>query len=565
MHYPRIPREYWRHRLQMARAMGLNTVSTYVFWNLHEPEPGKFDFSENADVPEFCRVAQAEGLKVILRPGPYVCAEWDGGGLPWWLLREPGVVPRSRNPAFVQAVERYFKALGEKLAPLQVSRGGPIIMVQVENEYGSYGRDTQYLAVLRDTLRSVGFDVPLFTPNLQAGLRRSQVEGVLPAINFGSDPAGHFRVLREVHPEAPLFCGEYFTGWFDSWGEPHHLKSAAVVEGDVRWMVEHKASFNLYMVHGGTTFGFWTGANTPPYRPELTSYDYDAPISEAGWPTPKYLAMRKVISQHLAPGESLAEIPPTNALITVPNIDFAEVAPLLQNVPKPVEAIRPRGMESFGQGGGYILYETELPPGRAEQLRVKEVHDYAVIIVGGRRVGSLDRRLKQSSLVLPDRPEPAKGEPAQPVVLQVLVEALGRVNYGREFLDRKGITEKIELVGRGGVRELTGWKVFTLPMENGYLASLKWRKGQSSGPAFHRATFQLGQTGDTFLDMSGWGKGAVWVNGHNLGRYWCVGPQKSLYCPGPWLKQGANEVIVLDIEPGGSRRLEGVTAPVWAQ
>lgn len=360
-------------------------------------------------------------------------------------------------------------------------------------------------------------------------------------------------------------CGEYFTGWFDWWGAPHHLKSPAQVAGDVGWMLEHNVSFNLYVAHGGTTFGLWSGANTPPYRPELTSYDYDAPISEAGWPTPKYVALREMMSRHLPPGETLPEIPPSNPVVAIAGLEFAEVAPLFENLPQPMEAERPRTMEALGQGRGLVLYRTMLPAGVGEELRLKEVHDYAVVFVDGRKVGSLDRRLKQAKVALADRAEARAGQPGTTVSLDILVEPLGRVNFGAGLLDRKGITEKAELVGAGRVRELRGWQMFSLPLDAASLASLKWRQGKASGPAYYRTSFRLAETGDTFLEMRAWGKGVVWVNGHNLGRYWNIGPQRTLYCPGPWLKRGSNELIVLEIEPGTGHELQGLTAPVWDQ
>ena len=300
MHFARIPPEYWQHRLHLARAMGLNTACAYVFWNSVEPEPGRFDFSGASDVARFCRLAQTEGLKVVLRPGPYSCAEWDLGGLPWWLLKIPDIKLRSQDPRFLEASRRYLQAIGRQLAPLQVTRGGPIIMVQVENEYGSYGNDKQYMGLLAGYLKEAGFEVPLFTCDGPKELKNDSREDLFCVVNFGSNPEKNFQTLRTIRAKGPLMCGEYYPGWFDSWGSKHHTGPTAKVVSELGWMLEHNASFSIYMVHGGTSFGFSAGANSPPFSPEATSYDYDAPITEAGWASPKYFALRELFLKHLA-------------------------------------------------------------------------------------------------------------------------------------------------------------------------------------------------------------------------------------------------------------------------
>jgi len=554
MHFARIPREYWAHRLRMAHAMGLNTVCAYLFWNQHEPKPGKFDWAGNADAAEFCRLAQKEGLKVILRPGPYSCAEWDFGGLPWWLLKTPDIKVRTRDPRYLEASKRYLHEVGRQLAPLQASRGGPIIMVQVENEYGSYGNDREYIKILRDDLKASGFDVPLFTCDGADMLKNDVLNDLFCVVNFGGGPEYNFKALRNIRPTGPLMCGEYYPGWFDGWGSPHHYGDTARIVNEIGWMLDHNGSFSIYMVHGGTSFGFTAGANCPPFAPQTTSYDYDAPISEAGWKTPKFDALRELFLKHLAPGETLPAVPPSNPVISIPPIGFTETAPLLDQLPRGREVEHPLPMEMFDQAHGCILYRTQLPAGDAGQLVIQELHDYGLVFLDGKRIATLDRRKNQNSVTLPAR--------EHDVTLDILVEAFGRVNFGALIHDRKGITEKVELVTDAGAHEITGWTVFNLPLDSEQLGHLKFRKQTAEAPAFHRATFRLETTGDTFLDLSSWGKGVVWVNGHNLGRFWNIGPHQTLYCPGPWLKRGRNEIVVLDLNGSGGNSITGLTEPI---
>lgn len=558
MHFARIPREYWQHRLRIAHAMGLNTVCAYLFWNAHEPEPGRFDFSGNADAAEFCRLAQAEGLKVILRPGPYSCAEWDFGGFPYWLLKDPELKLRTRNAAYLKACQSYLGAVGKQLAPLQITRGGPIIMVQVENEYGSYGNDREYIGVLRDDLKAAGFEVPLFTCDGPSQLKNDTRDDLFCVVNFGGNPESNFKALRQIRPDGPLMCGEYYPGWFDSWGKAHHTGESGRIVKELGWMLEHNASFSIYMVHGGTSFAFTAGANCPPFAPQTTSYDYDAPISEAGWDTPKFHALRELFLQHLSPGETLPAIPEREPVIAIGRVELAEFSPLWANLPAPRAEEHPKCMEFYDQGHGCILYRTRLAEGEGPGLlKLTEVHDYCLVFLGARRLGSLDRRHNQNSIQLPDY----NGT----VTLDLLVDTFGHVNYGSYLHDRKGITEKVELVRGGASKELTGWGVFNLPLESGVFASMKFQKGSTMLPAFYRAKFQLARTGDTFLDMSGWTKGVAWVNGHNLGRYWNIGPQQTLYCPGPWLRKGENELVVFELEGTTNHTVAGLTAPILNQ
>jgi len=554
MHYPRIPREYWRQRLRMAKAMGLNTVSAYVFWNVEEPNPGVFDFSGNADVAEFVREAGQEGLWVVLRPGPYVCAEWEFGGYPWWLLRTPAVRVRDDNPDFLAAVGRYFDALGRQLAPLQVTHGGPIVMVQVENEYGSYGADKVYLGKLRDALRHAGFDVPLYTADGSDEVPAGSVTGALPELTGGYiGNAG--RLARTYHPAGggPTFLAEFYPGWLDHWGEPHQRRPAAAVAAAVDSVITAGASISIYMFHGGTNWGFWNGANYDDhYQPQPTSYDYDAPLDESGRPTPKYYALRDVIRRHLPPGSSLPGVPAVPSPIAVPRFPLPERAGLWSLLGPPVPAAAPRSMEDLGQGYGYVLYRTRVARAGSGVLKLYDLRDYGVVFVDGKRVAELDRRDHQDSALVTFPHDSSR--------LDILVENTGRINYGSRIPDnRQGITDSVTFQGAA----LQGWEMYSLPFD--HPARARFRKAAGTGPALYRGTFTLARTGDTFLDLRGWGKGNVWVNGHNLGRYWYIGPQQTLYVPGPWLRAGANEVVVLDLEDGGTRTLAGLAAPILDQ
>jgi len=553
MHFARIPREYWRHRLRMAKAMGLNTVATYVFWNYHEPEEGAFDFtSESRDIAEFIRTAQEESLWVIVRPGPYACAEWEFGGYPWWLLGDSQVVVRGMDARFLAASRNYLARLGKEIAPLQVTRGGPVIMVQVENEYGSFGADRAFMTEMRDGLLAAGFEVPLFTADGPTQCRNGHLPGVLPGINGDDNPASIRDTVEKYHGGAgPFFSPEFYPGWLDHWGEPHASVPAAQLTGKLDALLSAGVSVNLYMFHGGTNFGFTSGANYGGhYQPQPTSYDYDAPLDEAGRPTPKYRALREVILAHLPPGARVPDPPAPLPVIEIPPVRLDESAGLLDGLPPPIRSIRTLTMEEAGQGTGYILYRTEIPGAGGGTLLIDELRDYGVVFIDGKRAGALDRRHHQKSLVLPD------GRPGR--TLEILVENGGRINYGRQLTDnRKGITKGVSLDGV----PLRKWEIVPLPVAD--LSRLDFSKGAVGGlPAFRRGAFTLARTGDTFLDMSGWEKGCVWVNGHNLGRYWSIGPQQTLYCPGAWLREGTNEIVVLDIGGSSAESVRGLAEPV---
>ena len=552
MHYPRVPRPYWRDRMRKMKALGLNTLCTYVFWDLHEPNPGRFDFSGNLDLAEYLRTAQSEGLWVLLRPGPYICSEWDFGGLPAWLLADTSMTVRSADPKFLEAARRYVDRVGREVRDLQITRGGPIIMVQVENEYGSYGSDKVYLGGIRKMIQDAGFDVALYTSDGSAkrNLEGGTLDGVLSVINFGdtSNPEREFANFSAFRQNVPRMCGEFWVGWFDHWGERHHTTPPARSAQGLEWMLSRGISANLYMVHGGSSWGFMSGANNGRvYEPDISGYDYDSPLDEAGRPTAKFQALREVLRKY-ADG-ALPEPPAPLPMIEIPRFELRESAPVTAHLPKPLRSAAPISMEAAGQAYGYILYRKRIDRALRGPLEVTEVHDYAVLYQGTKRLGTLDRRLHQSRLNV----ELEAGQP-----LDILIENLGRTNFGPLLAgDRKGILGKVTLDGE----ELRDWEIHSLPFDD----PSRWPFSSVPvhGPALYRGMFHVKQTGDTFLDLRGWGMGAVWVNGHNLGRYWKIGPQQSLFVPAPWLKAGDNQMIVVDLEEGNQRSLAGRTDPVY--
>jgi len=552
MHYARVPRQYWRRRMRLMKAMGLNALTTYVFWNLHEPKPGVFDFSGNLDIAEFVRTAQQEGLWVILRPGPYICSEWDFGGFPAWLLASPPVKVRSTDPRFLSAAQRYMKRVGRELAPLEIGRGGPIIMVQVENEYGSFGDDKAYMNAVRQMIVDAGFKAMLYTADGSQKLSQGTLPDVLSAINFGAgdSPEAEFARFDAFRKDVPRMCGEFWVGWFDAWGQKHHTVAEEPATAGLKWMLSRGISVSLYMFHGGTSFGFMNGANRyEAYTPDISSYDYDSPVDEAGRPTAKFFALREVIRNYLPAGAVLPEVPAPEPMITIPRFDLPESASLFSNLPRPVHSQTIKTMEDLGQSYGLILYRTPVPKSGKLRLDVREPRDYVTVYQDAKLLGTIDRKENQTSLE-------AQFDSSQP--LDILVENMGRVNFGSHLVnERKGISEKAVL----DQAELSGWDIYSLPLDD--LAHLRFSRTRHAGPAFHRGSFAAREVGNTYLDMRGWGKGIVWVNGHNLGRYWSIGPQQSLFLPAEWLKAGQNEVVVFDYEEGGTRSVAGIEQLVF--
>ena len=565
LHYPRIPRPYWEHRIKMCKALGMNAVCMYVFWNIHEQQEGVFDFSGQNDIAAFVRLCQKHGMKVIVRPGPYVCAEWEMGGLPWWLLKKRDIKLREEDPYFLERVKLFEEKVGEQLAPLTADKGGPIIMVQVENEYGSYGQNKPYVSRVRDILRKVGFDkVLLFQCDWSTNFELNALPDLLWTMNFGTnaDVLKQFKRLKELRPESPMMCSEYWSGWFDGWGTEHQTRPSTAMVNGIRTMLENDISFSLYMTHGGTSFAQWAGANNKGYAPDCTSYDYDAPINEQGAPTAKYYELRNLLQQFSS--TKLPAVPKAIPVITLPAITFTEMTPLLRagNVPEARKCRDIQPMELFDQGYGSIMYTTTLPAVKAGTvLSISNLCDYGIIYIDGEEAGRLYRRDNGGSALRIER------DVKEGATLDIFVEAMGRINYSKLINDPKGITGSVSLLTTSGKDELTynlkDWEVRLFPLtidgidalssipvtapQSDKGTALSASERQTATPAYYRSSFNVKKIGDTYLDMSSWGKGLVWVNGHCLGRFWEVGPQQTLYLPGCWLKKGKNEIVVLDL------------------
>ncbi|MFF8715094.1 beta-galactosidase [Streptomyces sp. NPDC015184] len=545
LHYFRVHPEQWADRLRKARLLGLNTVETYVPWNLHAPRPGEFRLDGGLDLPRFLDLAAAEDLHVLLRPGPYICAEWEGGGLPPWLLAQDGIELRSRDPRFLEAVDGYLAALLPPLKPYLSSADGPVIAVQLENEYGAYGNDTGYLADLAGLLRAHGVDVPLFTCDQPADLARGGLDGVLRTVNFGSRVEEGLDRLRRLQPAGPRMCSEFWIGWFDRWGGIHTTRDAADAAADLDRLLATGASVNIYMFHGGTNFGLTNGANDKgTYRPTATSYDYDALLDEAGDPTPKYEAFRETIARYAPVPDEPIPAPGPKLAPTVVELDAsAALFDRTHLFGRPVLADRPQTMEELGQSFGFVLYETELPTAGPAVLRVDEVRDRAQVFVDGQPVGVLERENHEHAL--------AFVAPRSGARLAVLVENQGRVNYGPGIHDRKGLLGRVTV----NDEEPGGWSSSPLPLDR--LDDLAVAPaGPLVGPAFHRGSFELGRPADGYLALDGWTKGHAWINGFPLGRYWSRGPQTTLYVPAPVLRPGRNEITVLELHATTTRTVE---------
>ena len=552
IHYFRVHPDQWADRIHKARLMGLNTIETYVPWNEHSPEPGTFLTNGRLDLARFLDLVQAEGMQAIVRPGPYICAEWDNGGLPAWLFTDPSIGVRSSEPGFLAAVDGFLAGLLPIVVERQVSRGGPVILLQIENEYGAYGSDKAYLQHLVDFALNAGVDVPLFTCDQPFG---SMIEdGSLPFLHktgtFGSRTAERLAFLRERQPTGPLMCAEFWNGWFDNWGTHHHTTDAAASAAELDALLSAGASVNVYMFHGGTNFGFTNGANDKGiYEPTITSYDYDAPLSEDGYPTDKYFAFRDVIAKHFPVPE---EMPSRRRPAAETEVAVTSAAGLLGSLdllggPRTLAGPAPT-TEDAGQYRGFTLYSTEVDRGGV--LTVAEVRDRAQFFLAGSPVGVLSRELGERAITIPSGG-----------LLQVLVEDQGRVNYGRRIGEFKGLMAPVKL--NGG--ELLDWDIQAVDV--GKLGSLRAAATDLAadagvpGPSVAFADFEVDEPADRYLRLDGWTKGNAFVNGFNLGRYWSRGPQRTLYVPGPLLQPGRNELAILELHGSTTRTVQFVAAP----
>ena len=572
VHYPRIPREYWDQRIKMCKSLGMNTLCIYIFWNIHEQQEGQFDFTGNNDIRAFVQLAQKNGMYIIVRPGPYVCAEWEMGGLPWWLLKKKDIRLREQDSYFMERLEIFEKKVGEQLGDLTIEKGGPIIMVQVENEYGSYGEDKPYVSEIRDCLRSIyGKELALFQCDWSSNFEKNGLDDLVWTMNFGTGANinDQFRRLGQLRPNAPKMCSEFWSGWFDKWGARHETRPAKDMVEGMDEMLSKGISFSLYMTHGGTSFGHWAGANSPGFAPDVTSYDYDDPINEWGLATPKFWELRKMMEKY-NDGKKMPAVPKAPMpIITVPKFELKEFSSILNgsdDMKLPIHKGELRTFEEMDMGWGTMLYATRLPEISSPSTLTADFHDFAQVFINGKYIGKIDRVKNEKSLTLPPV---KKGDE-----LEILVEAMGRINFGRAIKDFKGIVSDVTLQAEIDHIETTwkpqGWTQFALPdsyekAADAFVHNIDYSKPDKGvrvgGPVkwntdgldlvtkrgYYRGYFNLKKVGDTFLNFETWGKGQVYVNGHAMGRIWSIGPQQTLYIPGCWLKKGQNEVIVLDV------------------
>jgi len=551
MHPARIPKEYWRHRIQMTKAMGCNTIAAYIFWNYHEEKENVFDFKTgNRDIAEFIKICQQEGMWVLLRPGPYVCAEWDFGGLPPYLLKHPDIKIRCMDPRYMAATERYINNLAKQVVSLQCVNGGPILMVQIENEYGSYANDKNYLEALRKLWLKNGIKVPFYTADGPTAymLEAGHIKGTAIGLDSGGSDADFAQASKA--DSVPSFSSETYPGWLTHWFEKWQRPDTNGLKKEVEYLLKNKKSVNFYVIHGGTNFGFTAGANAfspAQYQPDITSYDYDAPINEQGQPTAKFYMLRKLIAQYT--GNKFTDIPKPIPTIEIPAIQMKYMTTIWNHLPKPVFSVQPKPMEYYDQNQGLILYRTKLIGHRSGKLKIWEPHDYALVFLNGKFIDTVYRDGGDWTV---DLPIPiAIGTNSDNITLDILVEGMGHINFAQFMIDRKGITDRVTLNGM----TLMNWETFLLPMDDIRQATQRTptnSKSLQSVPTdnkgvFFKGEFVLSDTGDTYFDLANYSKGMVYVNGHNLGRHWNAGPQQRLYCPAGWLNKGNNEIIVFDL------------------
>ena len=538
VHYFRFLPEYWEDILTKLKLCGLNTVETYMPWNLHEPEPGKFDFSGRLDVVKFLKIAEKLGLYAIVRPGPYICAEWDFGGLPAWLLKDRDLQVRCMYKPYTDAVESYYRAIFEKLVPLQYSNGGNIIAMQIENEYGSYGDEKKYLEFLKDLMIDCGSTELLFTSD---GAEHNMLSGgtlpdVFKVANFGSRSESAFNILRKYQPDGPLMCGEFWNGWFDYWGadEKHHTRSAETVVEELKKMLAMNASFNLYTFCGGTNFGFTSGANCgDEFKPQVTSYDDDALLTEWGGYTEKYHAVREVLLSHQ--GITPETLPPDPELQNIGKVELTESVSLcdsLSEIAKKDHSNSAHKMEHFDQKEGFIMYRHKLSGNYTGKLHFSELADRAHVFINGDLKSIIYRNDKYQDLSV--------GTLTGDNVIDVLVEDMGHINYGPKMIEDKGVRQ---ICLNNMV--FSDYDVFLIPLDN--VEKLDFSKGSTAVPVFLKGRFKAQPNKSCFVHTDNFKKGYVFVNGFNLGRYWSVGPQKSLYIPGALLKE-ENEIVLLELD-----------------
>ena len=542
IHYFRIVPEYWKDRLEKLKAMGCNTVETYIPWNMHEPQKGHFHFDGMLDIEKFIQTAQDLGLYVILRPSPYICAEWEFGGLPAWLLAEDGMKLRVNYGPFLKHVYEYYDVLLKKIAAYQINFGGPVILMQIENEYGYYANDKDYLQLLKNKMTESGVVVPLVTSDgpFEANLKGGRLTGVLPTGNFGSKTEERFDELKKFTNGGPLMCTEFWVGWFDHWGNGGHMRGdleQSVKDLDKMLELGH---VNIYMFEGGTNFGFMNGSNYyDELTPDVTSYDYDAVLTEDGQITEKYNRYKEVIQKYREiPDVHFSTKITRKAYGTLHVQDKVSLFSVINDLSTPVSNSFPQSMEQLGQNYGYILYHSTLhTENRIDKIRLWEANDRANIFINKKPVKILyDRELlEEQDLNIAFE---------QNSDFDILVENMGRVNFGpRMEHQRKGIAQCVQLDGHMH----NHWLQYTLPLDN--IEKVDFTKEYEKGlPGFYRFTLTVNEPADTFLAFDGWGKGCIFVNGFHIGRFWEIGPQKRLYIPAPLLKNGQNEIIVFETD-----------------